>query len=183
MAAVIEEPRGGNAPLVYNVAVVGPGDDATSLDVSDATKVGLLLGATRRIHVVTGGLGGVMAAASAGAARAGGSSVALLPDRDITESGAPAAPRHCVLPTGLGELRNGLLVRVAHAVVSVGCSWGTLSEMAIAVRTGTPIFSIRPWRVMSHEGEQAAGISELPDPFSVYEEVCAVLGIAPEKAS
>ena len=49
------------------------------------------------------------------------------------------------IPTGLGELRNALLVRSSDVVVSVGGSWGTLSEVALAVRTGVPVVALRGW--------------------------------------
>jgi hypothetical protein len=45
----------------------------------------------------------------------------------------------------MGELRNGLLVRAADAVICVPLSWGTLSEVALAVRTGTPVVALGGW--------------------------------------
>ena len=57
-----------------------------------------------------------------------------------------AAPGLTVaLPTGLGEMRNALLVRTADVVVCIGGSWGTLSELALAVRTGVPVIALRSW--------------------------------------
>jgi len=123
------------------VAVVGPGDSASADDVAAAREIGRLLAAAGAI-VLTGGLGGVMAAATEGAAAAGGLSVALLPGSDRSVSSATV-----VLPTGLGELRNGLLVRAADAVIAVGGSWGTLSEVALAMRAGTPVVSLHGWSV------------------------------------
>jgi hypothetical protein len=99
--------------------------------------------------VLTGGLGGVMAAATEGAAAAGGLTVALLPGTD--RSGSPAT---VVIPTGLGELRNGLLVRAADAVIAVGGSWGTLSEIALAMRTGVPVVCLGGWDVRDAVGEK-----------------------------
>ena len=67
------------------------------------------------------------------------------------------APEHThLLPTGLGELRNGLLVRAADAVVAVGCSWGTLSEIALARRTGVPLVLLDPWELPADAGVVAA---------------------------
>ncbi|MFC6345045.1 TIGR00725 family protein, partial [Nocardioides hankookensis] len=66
-------------------------------------------------------------------------------------------PEHTfLLPTGLGELRNGLLVRAADAVVAVGCSWGTLSEIALARRTGVPLVLLDPWELPEDVGVVAA---------------------------
>jgi catechol 2,3-dioxygenase-like lactoylglutathione lyase family enzyme len=49
------------------------------------------------------------------------------------------------IPTGLGELRNGLIVRSADGVLSIGGSWGTLSEIALAIRTDIPVVSLSGW--------------------------------------
>jgi uncharacterized protein (TIGR00725 family) len=129
-----------------NVAVVGPGDTATDADVAAARDVGRLLAAAGAI-VFTGGLGGVMAAATEGASSAGGLTVAILPGTDRSVSSAAV-----VIPTGLGELRNGLLVRSVDAVIAVGGSWGTLSEIALARRTGVPVVCLGGWAVRDAEG-------------------------------
>lgn len=124
------------------VAVVGPGEPEESL-LGLAREAGRLL-AERGYVVLTGGLGGVMAAAAEGAA--GGTVVALLPGADRSA----ASPGHTVvIPTGLGELRNGLLVRSADAVLAIGGAWGTLSEIALAVRIGRPVFAVRSWDLPS----------------------------------
>jgi hypothetical protein len=135
-----------------SVAVVGPGESATVDEVAAAREVGRLLAETGAI-VVTGGLGGVMAAATEGASSAGGLTVALLPGTDRSVSSAAV-----VIPTGLGELRNGLLVRAADAVIAIGGSWGTLSEIALALRTGVPVTCLGGWDV--HDATGAA--LELP---------------------
>ncbi|HMO10057.1 MAG TPA: TIGR00725 family protein [Actinotalea sp.] len=122
------------------VGISGPGE-AGAADVADAEVVGRW--AAEHSHVVVcGGLGGVMAAAARGAADGGGTSVGLLPGA----SRAGAAPDLTVaLPTGLGELRNGLLVRAVDVLVCIGGSWGTASELALAVRTGVPVVALRTW--------------------------------------
>ena len=123
------------------VAVVGPADGARPTDLSHAEQVGRQLAATGAV-MLTGGHHGVMEAAARGARAAGGVSIGLLPGLER----AAGSPEHTyLLPTGLGELRNGLLVRAADAVVAVGCSWGTLSEIALARRTGVPLVLIDPW--------------------------------------
>jgi uncharacterized protein (TIGR00725 family) len=121
------------------VAVVG--DGSTESDV--AYDVGRLL-AERGAVVVTGGLGGVMASASRGAASAGGVVVGLLPGLD------PSAANEWVtvaIPTGLGELRNGLVVRAADALVAVGGGYGTLSEIALALKAGKLVVGIGTWEI------------------------------------
>jgi len=125
------------------IAVVGPGgtDDPTLL--ADAAEVGRLV-AQAGHDVVTGGLGGVMAAASRGAHEAGGRVVGVLPGDD------PDAANHWVdeaIATGLGQARNATLVAMAEAVIGVGGSWGTLSEIALARRLGKPVVWLHGWDI------------------------------------
>ncbi|PID53049.1 MAG: TIGR00725 family protein [Micrococcales bacterium] len=124
------------------VGVIGPGE-AQDQHLQAAYQVGRLL-AERGVVVVTGGLGGVMHEASKGAAEALGLTVGLLPGPDRS-----AASRWVTvaIPTGLGEMRNALLVRSCDAIVAVGCSWGTLSEIALAVRTGVPVIALDCWQL------------------------------------
>ena len=147
------------------VAVVGPADGARPSDLAAAERVGRLL-AERGAVLLTGGHHGVMQAAARGCRDAGGTSIGLMPGLDR----AQGAPEHTfLLPTGLGELRNGLLVRAADAVVAVGCSWGTLSEIALARRTGVPLVLVDPWElpedvgiVVAHARAAVAALEELP---------------------
>jgi uncharacterized protein (TIGR00725 family) len=139
------------------VAVIGPGD-ATAEEARLAERVGQLL-AEAGVVVVCGGLGGVMAAVSRGVRQRGGLVVGLLPGRDRAAGNEYLS---VALPTGLGELRNGLVVAAADAVVAVGGSWGTLSEIALAVRTGKPVVSIAGWTVgpeviVADTAEEAVG--------------------------
>jgi uncharacterized protein (TIGR00725 family) len=132
------------------VGVVGPGDGAGDDLLAVAGEVGRLLALAGAV-VVTGGRGGVMAAAAAGADAAGGTSVALLPGDDRSAAGHQHT---VVLPTGLGEMRNALLVRSVDAVVCVGGSWGTLSEVALARRTGRPVVVLLGWHVRDARGDE-----------------------------
>jgi len=125
------------------LAVVGPGDTGDPALLADAAEVGRLAAAAGH-DVVTGGLGGVMAAASRGAKLAGGRAVGVLPGDD------PAAANEWVdeaIATGLGQARNATLVAMADAVVGVGGSWGTLSEIALARRLGKPVVWLHGWSI------------------------------------
>jgi uncharacterized protein (TIGR00725 family) len=122
------------------VAVVGAGDVP---DSGVAFDVGRLL-AARGAVVVTGGLGGVMAAACRGARSAGGVTLGLLPGLDRSAANEWVS---VVVPTGLGELRNGLVVRAADAVIAVGGGYGTLSEIALALKAGKPVVGIGSWAI------------------------------------
>jgi uncharacterized protein (TIGR00725 family) len=130
------------------VAVVGPGADATPAECDQGREVGRLL-AEHGAVVVTGGLAGVMAAAAEGCAQAGGRSVGLLPGRDR----AAASPHLTVaVPTGLGELRNGVVVHSCDGMIAIGGSWGTLSEIALARRTDRPVVTLGGWSVRDADG-------------------------------
>lgn len=88
--------------------------------------------------VLSGGRNaGVMAAVSAGAAEAGGTVVGILPDRDLA-----AASPHLTIPirTGLGDARNVINILSSDVVVALPGSAGTLSEIALAVKSGKPLF-------------------------------------------
>jgi uncharacterized protein (TIGR00725 family) len=139
------------------VAVIGA--SSASAEERDAARAAGRRLAELGAIVVTGGRGGVMEAASEGAKAAGGQTVGILPglDRDDANPFVDVA-----LPTGLGEMRNGLVARAAHAVVAVGGAWGTLAEIAFARAAGTPVFGVRSWElgpdgvVAVETGEQAA---------------------------
>jgi len=98
--------------------------------------------ATRHFVIVCGGRGGVMEAAAKGAREAGGLVVGILPDADR----GSANPYLTVsLPTGMGEARNALIVRSCDAVVAVGGAYGTLSEIALALKMGVPVVGVNTW--------------------------------------
>ena len=124
------------------IAVVGPGE-ATAAEVETAMAVGRKL-AERGAVVVCGGLDGVMAGACRGVREAGGTSIGLLPG---VERAAANPWVTLALPTGLGELRNGLVVRAADAMIAIGGAYGTLSEIALALRTGVPVVGIGTWEI------------------------------------
>ena len=124
------------------VAVAGPGEcdpDTAAL----AEEVGREL-AERGAVLVCGGLGGVMEAACRGAKAAAGTTVGILPG---TDRGAANRWVDVALPTGLGEARNTLVVRAADALVAVGGEFGTLSEIAFALKTGVPVVGVGTWEL------------------------------------
>jgi uncharacterized protein (TIGR00725 family) len=132
------------------VAVVGPGD-ATPAELTAAETIGNRVAQAGGV-VVCGGLGGVMAAACRGAAQAGGLTVGILPGAER----AAANPWVAVaLATGLGELRNGLVVRAADVVIAVGGAHGTLSEIALALKTGVRVVGLNTWAIDGIEAAQS----------------------------
>ena len=122
--------------------MVGPGD-ATADEGATAEEVGRLLAEAGAV-VVTGGCSGVMEAASKGAREAGGTTLGILPGADRSEANAWVS---VAVPTGMGEARNALVVRAADALVAVGGAWGTLSEIALARKTGKPVVALGSWEL------------------------------------
>ena len=124
------------------VGVIGAGD-ASPAQLAIAEEVGAQLvdlGAT----VVTGGLGGVMEAASRGAKSRRGLTIGLLPGLDRSEANGWV---DVAIATGLGELRNALIVRTSDALVAIGGGVGTLSEIAFALKHERPVIGIGTFAV------------------------------------
>jgi len=142
------------------VAVVGPGE-AEPDEIAAAEQVGAEL-ARREAVVVCGGLGGVMEAACRGAKEAGGTTVGILPGVD---RGAANRFVDVALPTGLGEARNALVVRAADVLIAVGGAYGTLSEIALALKGGKRVIGLRSWEIDGVEAAENANravVSALP---------------------
>ncbi|MET7418913.1 TIGR00725 family protein [Dactylosporangium sp. NPDC005555] len=129
------------------VAVIGAGQ-ATAAQERVAERVGVLLAEAGAV-VVSGGRGGVMEASCRGAYERGGLTVGLLPGTDRAD-GNPFLT--VALPTGMGELRNGLVARTADGLVAVGGGWGTLSEIGFAMRLGRPLAAVGSWAVSAPDG-------------------------------
>ena len=132
------------------MAVVGPGE-ASAEELATAEEVGRLLG-ERGAVVVCGGLGGVMEAACRGAKDGGGTTVGILPGHD---RGAANRYVDVAIATGLGEARNALVVRAADVLIAVGGAYGTLSEIALALKTGKPVVGIRSWELAGRPLKEA----------------------------
>jgi uncharacterized protein (TIGR00725 family) len=129
-----------------------------------AQKVGRLA-AERGWVVITGGMGGVMEAASRGAREAGGTTVGILPTYD-----AATANEHVeiIIPTGLGHARNALVVAAASGVIAVGGRYGTLSEIALALKLGKPVVGINTWPGIE-------GVRPAPDAERAIAELASLL--------
>ncbi len=135
-----------------HVAVVGAGDADPGL-AATAELVGQGLAEAGAV-IVCGGLGGVMAAACRGARSAGGTTIGLLPGTDRRAANQWV---QIAIPTGLGELRNGLIIRAVDVVVAVGGEYGTLSEVALALKTRVPVVGLGTWEIRGVEAVDDAG--------------------------
>ena len=93
--------------------------------------------------IVCGGLGGTMEGAARGAAEAGGKVIGIIPSGDRGDANEFV---DYVIPTGLGEARNLLVVRTADAIVAFPGEFGTLSEVAFALKIGKPVIAVGAWK-------------------------------------
>ena len=134
--------------MVAYVAVIGasrPADGQAAL----AHEVGRRLGEAGAV-IITGGGGGVMEAASRGGAEAGATVIGILPGAER----AGANPWVGIaIATGLGHLRNGVIVRACDVAIAVGGAYGTLSEIALALAQDVPVVGLDTWAI---DGVQVA---------------------------
>lgn len=137
---------------VVHVAVIGGStcDDATA---EVAARVGREL-ARADATVVCGGLGGVMEAVCRGAREEGGRTIGILPGDDRSAANPYV---EVVVATGMGEARNALVVGNADAVIAVGGEYGTLSEIALALKRDVPVIGIGTWE-LARAGVSDSGI-------------------------
>lgn len=162
------------SPTVHGrvVAVVGAGT-ADDTEVAAARAVGRGLALTG-VAVVCGGLGGVMEGACAGAREVGGTTIGILPGIDRRD----ANPHVLVaVPTGLGEARNALVVRAADGLVAVGGEYGTLSEIALALKAGRPVVGLGTWSLVRH-GDVDPGVRVASSADDAVAQVLRAMGVA-----
>jgi uncharacterized protein (TIGR00725 family) len=124
------------------VSVCGSGDAPPDV-VALGEEVGSRLAAANAI-VVCGGLSGVMEAVCRGAKSAGGTTVGILPGTERSDANTFV---DVAIPTGLGESRNALVARAADALIAIGGEFGTLSEIALALKIGTPVIGLGTWEL------------------------------------
>jgi uncharacterized protein (TIGR00725 family) len=122
------------------IAVIGAAE-CTDEEYGAAETVGFLVAGNGET-LLSGGRGGVMEAACKGAREAGGTTVGILPG---TDTGNPYLD--VVVKTGLGNARNAVLAASADAVIAVGGGYGTLSEIALALKIKKPVFVYRSWEI------------------------------------
>ncbi len=127
--------------LMRLVGVIGE-RDASPENILRAYTVGHLL-AERGFALVCGGLGGVMEAACHGACDAGGLTLGILPGIDAAEANPYV---QIAIVTGLNEARNLLIVRSALVLIAIGGEYGTLSEMAFALKMNKPVIALHSWQ-------------------------------------
>jgi uncharacterized protein (TIGR00725 family) len=140
------------------VAVVGP-SAGTPEELTLGEQLGRLIGEAG-VVLVCGGMGGVMEAAASGCAKAGGTSVGVLPG----DSRLDANPYLTVsVATGMGEGRNVVVIRTADVVIAVHGEFGTLSEIALALKIGKPVVGLGTWE-LGKEGLPIDAVVRARDP-------------------
>jgi hypothetical protein len=140
------------------IAVIGP-SAGTPAELAIGQAVGRLIAEAGAV-LVCGGMGGVMEAAAGGCADAGGRSVGILP----SESRLDANPYVTVaVATGLGEARNAIVVRTADAVIAIRGEFGTLSEIALALKMGRPVIGLGTWE-LAKDGVPVDAVVRASDP-------------------
>lgn len=135
-----------------------------------AEEVGAEL-ARRGVTLVCGGLSGVMAAACKGAHAAGGTTVGILPGNRRQD-----ANPYVDIPivTTVGEARNVMVVNSAQAVIAIGGEYGTLSEIAFALRDGIPVVGLNTWS-LSRSGRLDESIVVAADACDAVDKALAVI--------
>lgn len=130
------------------IAVIGSGQCGDDIR-EKAYRVGKAI-AEAGVVLICGGLGGVMDSAAEGAKAAGGLTVGILPDHNRI-----GASRFLdvSIPSGIGEMRNALVVRSADALVAVCGEFGTLAEIGFALKTGKPVVGLDTWQLTNHSGK------------------------------
>jgi uncharacterized protein (TIGR00725 family) len=122
------------------IAVIGPSDPSPA-EYETAQTVGSLIAGNHET-LLCGGLSGVMEAVCRGAKEQDGLTIGVLPD-----TGNGNQYLDIVIRTGLGHARNALVVQSSDAVIAIGGGYGTLSEIAIALKTKRPVFGVKTWEI------------------------------------
>lgn len=145
------------------VAVIG-GAQCSPAEAEAAEEIGRRL-ALAGIDVVCGGRGGVMEAVCKGAHGAGGRTIGILPGADIQEGNSYLS---IAIPTGLGEARNVIVATAGQVVIAIGGLYGTLSEIAVALKRGKVVIGFNSWDALSKPGvevgmQEARSVDEVLD--------------------
>ena len=134
------------------IGVIGESTFTEAVHELLAEEVGRRL-ARAGAALICGGLGGVMEAACRGARAAGGRTIGILPGSERTEANPFV---DVAVATGMGQARNVLIVLSADALIAIGGGFGTLSEIALALRHGKPVVGLRTWEAV--RGGRAAPV-------------------------
>jgi len=128
--------------MKLNIGVLGP-NTTTGEEYALGVETGRRIAEAGAV-LFCGGLGGMMQAAAEGATSAGGATVGILPGNDKSDANDFI---DLAIPTGLGPYRNAVLVSACDVVIAIHGAYGTLSEIAFALRLGIPVVGLDTWEV------------------------------------
>ena len=128
--------------MKLNIGILGP-NTTTDEEYAIGMEVGRYIAEAGAV-LLCGGLGGMMRAAAEGAKAAGGQTVGILPGNERSSANGFI---DIAVPTGLGPFRNALLVNSCDAVIAIHGAYGTLSEIAFALRLSIPVVGLGTWEV------------------------------------
>jgi len=154
--------RHSGAPVRQPVAVIGP-REASEAQLAAAEQVGAEL-ARIGFAVVCGGRQGIMEAVCRGVAQENGISIGLLPDTETANANAFVT---VPIATGIGEARNAIVARAGFCLVVIGDSYGTLSEVALGLQFGRPVFGLMG-------AAKVEGVRQCPSVDVAIDGVCKV---------
>jgi len=151
------------------IAVIG-GSQASRKEIKLAEEIGCEL-AKKGAILVCGGLGGIMEAACRGASSEGGITIGILPGENRREANSYV---QIPIVTGMGYARNVAVVKSAQAVIAIGGSYGTLSELGHALQSGIPVIGLNTWS-LSKNGKLNSSIIPAKNPAEAVEKALELI--------
>ena len=151
------------------VSVIG-GSQSSAREIRLAEEVGREL-ARKGAVLVCGGLGGIMEAACRGASSEGGITIGILPGDD-REQANPYVQFPIV--TGIGYARNAVVAKSGQAVIAIGGSYGTLSEIAYALQSNIPVIGLGTWS-LSRNGQPDDSVIPMEDPVEAVDKALKLI--------
>ncbi len=133
------------------VSFIGDGNALPGSDIYETARESAKLVAAKGYYVVCGGLFGIMEAAAKGAKEVGGLTVGILPDYSFNANVYIDIP----IPTGMGQARNVIVISASELILAFGGSYGTLSEIAHALKLGKKVIGYKTWRVKGIENHES----------------------------
>ena len=151
------------------VGVIG-GGTCSSTEAEMAQIVGREL-AARGAVLICGGLSGVMEAACKGAKERGGQTIGILPGNSADDAN-PYVDYPIV--TGMGEMRNVIIIKSSRVIIAVGGEFGTLSEIGHALKNRVPVIGLNTWE-LSKQGRESSEIIRAQDPVAAVEKAMGLI--------
>ena len=136
-----------NKKIIGVIGTSSPSQEETKL----AYELGGLI-AEKGAILICGGLGGIMESVCKGTKEKGGITIGILPeDSKIHANKYVDIP----IPTGFSHARNIIIVRTSDSIISIGGGYGTLSEIAFALKLNIPVFGLGTWEIKDPNGKLA----------------------------